>query len=98
MVKCVSIPYGICCGQRGIGAGFVRVLQLLLPVRIPPNAPHSVIVLSSTPIYSGCRQRRLITNSQKALRPHNNDEPLNAVLFLMHIAGGSYSYRCAVED
>jgi hypothetical protein len=32
---------GICGGQSGIGAGFLRVLQFPLPILIPPTAPHS---------------------------------------------------------
>jgi hypothetical protein len=32
---------GICCGQSGTGAGFLRVLRFPLPIRIPPVAPHS---------------------------------------------------------
>jgi hypothetical protein len=30
---------GICGGQNGTGAGFVRVLQFPLPILIPPNVP-----------------------------------------------------------
>jgi hypothetical protein len=30
-----------CGGQSGIGVGFLRVLQFLLPILIPPTAPHS---------------------------------------------------------
>jgi hypothetical protein len=32
---------GICGGQSGIGAGFLRVLLFSLPIRIPPIAPQS---------------------------------------------------------
>jgi hypothetical protein len=32
---------GICGGQSGAGAGFLRVLQFPLPVFIPPNSPSS---------------------------------------------------------
>jgi hypothetical protein len=32
---------GICGGQSGTGAGFLRVLRFSLPIRIPPTAPHS---------------------------------------------------------
>jgi hypothetical protein len=30
---------GICDGQTGAGAGFLRVLQFPLPIFIPPNSP-----------------------------------------------------------
>jgi hypothetical protein len=30
--------YGICGGQSANGAGFIEVLQFLLPILIPPNA------------------------------------------------------------
>jgi hypothetical protein len=32
---------GICGGQSGAGAGFLRVLRLPLPIFIPPIAPQS---------------------------------------------------------
>jgi hypothetical protein len=32
---------GICGGQTGAGAGFLRVLWFLLPIFIPPVAPQS---------------------------------------------------------
>jgi hypothetical protein len=32
---------GICGGQSGPGAGFLRVLQFPLPISIPPVAPQS---------------------------------------------------------
>jgi hypothetical protein len=32
---------GICGGQSGGGAGFLRVLRFPLPILIPPTAPHS---------------------------------------------------------
>jgi hypothetical protein len=32
---------GIWVGQSGTGAGFLRVLQFPLPIRIPPIAPQS---------------------------------------------------------
>jgi hypothetical protein len=33
--------YGICGGQSGAGAGFLRVLRFSLPIFIPPIAPQS---------------------------------------------------------
>jgi hypothetical protein len=32
---------GICGGQNGAGAGFLRVLRFPLPIFIPPNSPSS---------------------------------------------------------
>jgi hypothetical protein len=32
---------GVCGGQRGAGAGFVRVLRFPQPILVPPTAPHS---------------------------------------------------------
>jgi hypothetical protein len=32
---------GICGGQSGAGAGFLRVLWFPLPIFIPPNSPSS---------------------------------------------------------
>jgi hypothetical protein len=32
---------GICSGQCGAGAGFLRVLRFPLPIFIPPNSPTS---------------------------------------------------------
>jgi hypothetical protein len=32
---------GICGGQSGTGAGFLRVLRFPLSIIIPPTAPHS---------------------------------------------------------
>jgi hypothetical protein len=33
---------GICGGQSGTGAGFLRVLRFPLPILISPNTPHSL--------------------------------------------------------
>jgi hypothetical protein len=41
----------ICGGQKGTGVGFLRILRFPLPILIPPTAPHSLIILSST-LYS----------------------------------------------
>jgi hypothetical protein len=32
---------GICAGESGTGAGFLRVLRIPLPIFIPPIAPQS---------------------------------------------------------
>jgi hypothetical protein len=32
---------GICGGQSGVGAGFLRVFRSPLPILIPPNSPSS---------------------------------------------------------
>jgi hypothetical protein len=39
---------GICGGQSGAGAAFLRVLRLPLPVFIPPNSPSSQLPGEST--------------------------------------------------
>jgi hypothetical protein len=36
---------GICGGQSGTGAGFLRVLRFPLPIRIPPIAPQSSCII-----------------------------------------------------
>jgi hypothetical protein len=33
--------FGICNGQSGTGAGFLRVFRFPLPILIPSTAPHS---------------------------------------------------------
>jgi hypothetical protein len=43
---------GICVGQRDAGSSFLRVLGFLLPILIPPGAPHS-----SSYIIWGCYNR-----------------------------------------
>jgi hypothetical protein len=37
----VRAAFGVCGGQSGTGAGFLRVLQFPLPVIIPPISPSS---------------------------------------------------------
>lgn len=46
----------VCSGQRGTGAGFLRVLRFLPPIRIPPTAPF-LLILSLT-LYSLDTERR----------------------------------------
>jgi hypothetical protein len=36
---------GICGGQRGTGAGFLRILRFPPPVLIPPTAAHSSSII-----------------------------------------------------
>jgi hypothetical protein len=42
---------GICGGPSGTGPSFLQVLRFLLSILVPPTAPHSLIILSST-LYS----------------------------------------------
>jgi hypothetical protein len=37
----VRAAFGICGGQNGTGAGFLRVLRFPLPILIPPTSPSS---------------------------------------------------------
>jgi hypothetical protein len=39
---------GICSGQSGAGAGFLRVLRYPLPIFIPPIAPQSSLSEAGT--------------------------------------------------
>jgi hypothetical protein len=44
-----SMPGLVIWGRQiGIGAGSLRPLRFLLPILIPPTAPHSLIILAST--------------------------------------------------
>jgi hypothetical protein len=38
-------PCGVCGGQRGTRAGFLRVLRFPLPNLMPPTAPHSSSII-----------------------------------------------------
>jgi hypothetical protein len=55
---------GICGGQSGTGAGFLRVLRFPLPILIPSNAPH----LSS--IIRGWYNRPVIGRPSKWTQSH----------------------------
>jgi hypothetical protein len=49
--SCIRFQVGTCGifgGQSGTRAGFLEVLQFLLPVFIPPSASYSLIIVSST--------------------------------------------------
>jgi hypothetical protein len=57
---------GICGGQSGTGASFLRVLRFPLPIIIPPTAPHS------SSIIRGCTIGQLVADvpSGLSLTPH----------------------------
>jgi hypothetical protein len=42
----LSTPAGICGGQGGTGAGFLKALRFPLPILILPTAARSLIVIS----------------------------------------------------
>jgi hypothetical protein len=41
LVRSKARSCGICGGQSGTGADFLRVLRFPLPIPIPPTVPHS---------------------------------------------------------
>jgi hypothetical protein len=47
-VRAQDLASGICGGQSGAGAGFLRALRFLLPIFIPPNSPSSQSAGAST--------------------------------------------------
>jgi hypothetical protein len=55
---------GICDGQSGAGAGFLRVLQFPLPIFIPPIAPQS-----SSSIIWGLYNRPVVAAVPSGLSP-----------------------------
>jgi hypothetical protein len=56
---------GICSGQSGTGAGFLRVHRFPLPILIPPTAPHS-----SSSIIRGWYNRPISGRRTKWTQPH----------------------------
>jgi hypothetical protein len=71
---------GICSGQSGTGAGFLRVLRFPLPILVPPNAPYSsgkgtvaLLVadvpsgLSVTPPHKIKKQKLMLSNKCKKM-------------------------------
>jgi hypothetical protein len=55
---------GVCGGQSGTGAGFLRVLRFPLPVLIPPTAPRS------SSITRGCYNRTVSGRRTKLTQSH----------------------------
>jgi hypothetical protein len=53
---------GICGGQSGTGAGFLRVLRFPLPILIPPTAPQS-----PSSIIWGCTIGQLVADVRSGL-------------------------------
>jgi hypothetical protein len=56
---------GVCGGQSGTGAGFLRILQFPLPILIPPTAPYS-----SSPIVRGWYYRSVSGRRTKWTQSH----------------------------
>jgi hypothetical protein len=63
--------YGICDGQSGTAAGFLRVLRFPLTIRIPPIAPQSSSSSSFTSIIWGWYNRPNSVRSTKWTQSHH---------------------------
>jgi hypothetical protein len=74
---------GICGGQSGTGAGFLRVLRFPLPILIPPTAPQS-----SSLIIRGWYNRPTVADVPSGLRltpPRETKKNLLLLLLLFYI-------------
>jgi hypothetical protein len=63
---------GICGGQSGAGAGFLRVLRFPLPIFVPPISPQSPL-----PIIRGWNNRPVVAAVSK-VSPHKLKKKVNA--------------------
>jgi hypothetical protein len=70
---------GICGGQSGAGAVFLRVLLFPLPVLIPPTAPHS------TSIIRGWYNRPISDRRTKWTQSHPTSKNLKKNCTLNHL-------------
>jgi hypothetical protein len=66
---------GICGGQSGTGAGFLRVLRFPLPIRIPPIAPQLVWGWYSRP-NSGRSTKWTQSRPMRKIKKLNNTGPI----------------------
>jgi hypothetical protein len=62
---------GICGGQLGTGAGFLRGFRFSLPILIPPTAPHS-----SSSTIRGCHNRPE-SGRRASVSPHRKKQKKN---------------------
>jgi hypothetical protein len=62
---------GVCGGQSGTGAGFLRLLRFSLPIYIPPSAPHS-----SSSLIRGCYNRPMtdVPSGLSLTPPHETEK------------------------
>jgi hypothetical protein len=60
--------YGIIDGERGTGAGFLRILRFSLPILTPPTAPHLPLAADAVgPVVAGAPSGLGITPRSRAL-------------------------------